>query len=91
MADTLTNLEKAPVLLEDDSPVGFPAYSLTSADDSIALASNDGGTHYIIVGVSAGTTTYTVTRAADGVTATSTVVVTEAGGFTVHLGAAVPK
>jgi len=92
MADTLTTAEKAPIMLADDTPVGFPAYSLAPCDDeTVAHATNDGSTHYVIEAVSVGRTTYTVTRVSDGATATGTVTVTADGGFTVHLGTPVPK
>ena len=93
MADTLTTIQKAPVLLEDDSPAGFPAYSLAPcADETIAHADHDGASNYIIVAVAPGTTTYTVTRMADGAQATGTVIVVAAEtGFTVHLGTPTAK
>lgn len=93
MADTLTTIQKAPVLLEDDSPVSFPAYHLAPcADETVAHATNDGGTNFVIAAVGPGTTTYTVTRVVDGATATGTVTVEAAAdSFVVHLGTPVSK
>lgn len=93
VSDTLTTIQKAQVLLDDDSPAGFPAYSLAPcADESVAHADHDGASNYIIVARAPGTTTYTVTRTADGATATGTVIVTAVDDtFAVHLGTPVPR
>lgn len=86
--DTLTTLEKATV--DDAANHALPAgsFSVTSSDTAVATVNTDGGFWYCF-GQTAGTSTLTATRNADGATATLDITVTTPAlpGFTIQLGA----
>ena len=90
MAD-LDTTQRAPLLLEDDSPVDPRQYTAVSSNAGVASVADSGGYQLAAYGNAAGTATITVTRLSDGATATVDVSVDAAEGFTVHLGTAVPK
>lgn len=88
----LTLGKRALILLDDDSPVLYPAFVVTSSDPTIVYGGDGGASQIAAISVSEGTATLTTTRQSDG--ATADLIVTVAAPvppvpedpFTTHLG-----
>lgn len=88
---TLTTQEKALILLDDDSPCLYPAFTGVSSDTSVCTVGDGGEFRLACIAQGIGTATITMTRASDGATADLEVTVTADAGFAIHLGTPEPK
>ena len=84
---TLTTSQKAPLLDENDEPLS--GATLTSSNNGIAYAENQGEAGLFVVAQAPGTATITATRGSE--TASLEVEVIQSNTFQIKLGAAVPK